>query len=191
MKIAPIPVPDTSLQHWYALYTRPRAEKKVFAGLTAKGFQAYLPLVTTLRMWSDRKKKVQLPLISSYVFVKTHTEFIYETLHVQGASGVLKFLGKPAIIRDQEIENLKILLNDPSQIETLDHIPLEKGQAVLVIAGPFKGLAATALQVQGQYRVIVELEAMGRCMCVNIPISCIAINQVKLQHTPKAALVSA
>jgi transcription antitermination factor NusG len=62
---------------------------------------------------------------------------------------------------------------------------------VLVISGPFKGLAATAVKQQGHFRVVVELKAMGRCMCVNIPISCVAITKVKLQHTSKAALVSA
>ena len=54
---------------WYVLYTKPRQEKKVADGLIAIGIAAYCPLVTTIKQWSDRKKKVEVPLINSYVFV--------------------------------------------------------------------------------------------------------------------------
>src|ERR1035437_2288373 len=97
--------------YWYAVYTKPRAEKKVFERLSAQGFEAYLPMQTRMREWSDRKKKVQTPLISSYVFVNTKKENLFTTLQIQGTARILKYLGKPAIIREYEIKNLRILLN--------------------------------------------------------------------------------
>lgn len=94
--------------NWYAIYTKPRAEKKVFERLALSGFNAYLPLVTSIRVWSDRKKKIVTPLISSYVFVNSNYDELFSALTIQGTSGILRYLGKPAIIRDHEIENLKI-----------------------------------------------------------------------------------
>ena len=57
--------------NWYAIYTRAKAEKKVYEQLERSGYEVYLPLTTTIKQWSDRKKKIKTPLISSYVFIKT------------------------------------------------------------------------------------------------------------------------
>ncbi|MES2590530.1 MAG: UpxY family transcription antiterminator [Bacteroidota bacterium] len=156
--------------NWYAIYTKPRAEKKVFSRLSSNGFNAYLPLVTTVREWSDRKKKVVSPLISSYVFVNINKEELFNTLQIQGTAGVLRYLGKPAIIRDQEIENLKILMNDTQQFSILESRSYEKGEEVEVIKGPFIGLIAKSVCIQGKHRILVEIEAMGSRLEVNVPI---------------------
>ena len=62
----------TAELQWFALYTRPKAEKKVEERLSLAGFDSFLPLQTVIKQWSDRKKKVEIPLINSYVFVKTN-----------------------------------------------------------------------------------------------------------------------
>ncbi len=156
--------------NWYAIRTKARAEKKVFDRLSLRGYNAYLPLVTSIREWSDRKKKVIAPLISSYVFVNIQKDLVLETLQIQGTSGILRYLGKPAVIRDVEIENLKILMTDTSKVSTLDDIHFEKGEEVKVIAGPFAGLVAQSVSVQGKHRIIVEIEAMQSRLIVNIPL---------------------
>ena len=67
---------------WYAIYTMPRSEKKVYNRIIESGIEAYLPLLTTVRIWSDRKKKVSLPLIPSFVFIKNLTMFkLYNKLY--------------------------------------------------------------------------------------------------------------
>ena len=157
--------------NWYAIHTKPRAEKKVFERLVLNGFNTYLPLVTSIREWSDRKKKVITPLISSYVFVNTTKETLFDTLQIQGTAGVLRYLGKPAIIRDYEIENLKILMNGVEQVSKLENTTFEKGERVEVVKGPFIGLVAESVYIQGKHRIIVAIEAMGSILEVNIPLS--------------------
>jgi transcription antitermination factor NusG len=103
--------------YWYAVYTRPRAEKKVYQRMLDHDFEAFLPLVKTVRQWSDRKKIVQVPLISSYVFVNMQEQHLNKTLTIHGAVNVLKHLGKPAKIRDVEIENLRILSGSSDKYE--------------------------------------------------------------------------
>ncbi len=166
--------PNTTVSspiNWYAIYTKARAEKKVYERLSLNGFNAYLPLVTSLRKWSDRKKKIVSPLISSYVFVNIHKDSLYDALKIKGTSGLLRYLGKPAIIRDYEIENLQILMNDIEQVSLLKNEKFEKGEAVEVIKGPFTGLIAQSVCIQGKYRIIVEIEAMGSKLAVNIPLA--------------------
>lgn len=158
-------------ENWYAIRTKPRAEKKVLERLSHEGYNAYLPLVTTLKIWSDRKKKVQTPLISSYIFVKTTPSELFETLNTQGTLGVLRFLGKPAIVHEQEITNLQILMNDTEQVEPTSGMTFNKGEEVKVIRGPFAGLNAQAVLVKGNYRIIVNVAALGASFNVNIPMS--------------------
>jgi transcription antitermination factor NusG len=126
--------------------------------------------------------KILTPLISSYVFVNINKEAVFDALQIQGTSGILRYLGKPAIIRDHEIENLKILLNDIEQVSTLDDIRFEKGEEVEVIKGPFTGLIAQSVSIQGKHRIIVEIEALGSRMAVNVPLTFVK-KRVRLKTT--------
>ncbi len=130
-----------------------------------------MPLVTTIRQWSDRKKKVQLPLISSYVFVKTEEGNLKNILPINGVVRILKHLGKPAIIRDYEIDNLKILLSDTDKISFIENLNLKKGDSIIVEKGVFKGLIAECIQLNGKHRVIVRIEGIENIIEVNIPLS--------------------
>ena len=157
-------------ENWYAVYTRPRSEKKVHELLTQYNFNCYLPLVTTIRQWSDRKKKVQVPLINSYVFVKMEEKKLKNILPITGVVRILKHLGKPAIIRDYEIENLKILLSDTDNINFMDNIDLKKGDSIIVEKGVFKGLIAECIKLNGKHRVIVRIQGIENIIEVNIPL---------------------
>lgn len=159
------------ISNWYAVSTRPNAEKKVFERLTANSYETYLPLVSSIREWSDRKKKIKTPLISTFVFVKLDSSKIYDVLKIQGALGILKYLGKPAIIKEQEIENLKILMTDATEVSKLENIEFEHGEDVLVTKGPFMGLVAQSVIIKGKRRIIVSIEALGSVMEVNLPLS--------------------
>jgi transcription antitermination factor NusG len=91
---------------WYALYTEPRHEKKVADRLLKLGVEVYCPLVTQIKQWSDRKKKVEVPLLPSYVFVKLEESNRDIVFQVSGVVRYLFWLGKPAIIRNEEIQHL-------------------------------------------------------------------------------------
>tara|TARA_R110002073_G_scaffold72537_1_gene177524 strand:+ start:529321 stop:529863 length:543 start_codon:yes stop_codon:yes gene_type:complete len=164
------PLPKSN-PHWYAIYTRPRFEKKLNQQLTEQDYITYLPLVTTLKQWSDRKKKVQTPLIPSYIFIKANEADLKESLRFHGVISVLKHLGKPAIVQDYEIENLKILLNAPEKILTTENKNLKKGEIVMVENGVLKGLIAECVKAKGKYRIIVRIIALSNIIEVNIPLS--------------------
>ena len=119
-------------QNWYAIYTKPRFEKKVYHTLTTNGLECFLPLITTMKQWSDRKKKVELPLIPSYIFIYTSEQNLNNILSFNGVVRILKYLKKPAIIQNHEIENLKILLKDSENIIPRKNLAIKKGDIIEV-----------------------------------------------------------
>lgn len=158
-------------KYWYAIFTKPRAEKKVHERMIDSDIEAFLPLVKTVRQWSDRKKTIQIPLISSYVFVHMLEKDLNQTLPIQGTVNVLKHLGKPAKVREIEIENLKILSDSNESFEIDNSIKVLKGEVVEVLKGPFMGLIATCEKTSGNHRVIVKIDSLGSCIIVNVPLS--------------------
>ena len=156
---------------WYAIFTKPRAEKKVYQRMIENDIDVFLPLVKTVRQWSDRKKTVEVPLISSYVFVQMEEKDLFKTLPIQGTVSVLKHLGKPAKIKDVEIENLRILCGNGEYEQLFEEVNISKGDDVEVINGPFMGLIASCIKEGKNHRVIVKIDALGNCFNVNIPLS--------------------
>ncbi len=153
---------------WYVLYTKHLAEKKVWERLQLQGVECYLPMFTTVRQWSDRKKKIEKPLIHSVVFIKTTEATLNSLYAVQGVRGVLKYLGRPAVVQDQEILNLRILLQEV-HVNDLEQVQVQAGDMVQVIHGPFKGMVACAVQVQNSMRLVIEIKNMGIGFSVNVP----------------------
>jgi transcriptional antiterminator RfaH len=96
---------------WYVIYTKPRNEKKVTERLQQIGIVVYCPLVTQIKQWSDRKKKIQVPLFNSYLFVNMDEKDREKVFQVSGVVRYLFWLGKPAIVRDEEIDVLRDSLN--------------------------------------------------------------------------------
>jgi transcription antitermination factor NusG len=156
---------------WYALVTKSRAEKKVAEYLTQQQWQTFLPLHTQWKQWSDRKKKVELPLIPSFVFVNVTEKQLLEVVKEDGVVRVLRYLGKPAIVRDDEIEILKLLTKNCQEIKAIKPLDLTHGELVEVLQGPFAGLKANYLSHQGKYKVIVNIEATGNYFQLEIAIN--------------------
>jgi transcription antitermination factor NusG len=159
------------LKSWYALYTMPRTEKKADARLLLKGKKTFLPLIPSIRTWSDRKKKIFLPLIPGFVFVHCTHEEVFDCLAVQGVLGVIRYMGKPARVRDHEIQQIRILLKDPESIESVENFIMKEGEPVRVICGPFTGLIGKCIRVQGKSNVLIELHALQSIVKVNIPMA--------------------
>jgi len=157
--------------NWYAIFTKPRSEKKVYQRMLDQDIEVFLPMIKTVRQWSDRKKSIEVPLISSYVFVNMPEKDLYMTLPIQGTVNVLKHLGKPAKIRAVEIENLKILTGTSENHEISNCVNVLSGDSVEVINGPFMGLIATCIREGKNHRVVVKIDSLGSCFNVNIPLS--------------------
>ena len=122
---------------WFALYTRPKNEKKVTEQLVKLGIEVYCPLVTQVKQWSDRKNKVETPLISSYVFVNVEEKERDKVFEAFGVVRYLFWLGKPAVIRDEEIYLLKDSLKEV--ISTFEISEIKPGDMMNISRGPFQG----------------------------------------------------
>ena len=153
---------------WYALYTNPRAEKKVANELSIRNFENYLPLQTTFKQWSDRKKKVEIPLFNSYVFVKTDLELnYYKILEIPGIVKFVKFGKEINPIRDVQIEQIKLLLSNFDDIEVNNEL-IGLNELVEVIAGPLIGFKGMTIENQSNKTFAIEIEQLGCFMKINL-----------------------
>ena len=159
--------------NWFVVKTRSRAEQKVAKRISAQGLNVYLPLQKTIRQWSDRKKKVEVPLISSTLFIQIEEKDLSVLYNIPGFHSILHFLGKPAIVREDEINNLKLLLKEEIEIEKGDFEDFRKGESIEVIRGPLQGIIATSIDEGRTHKLIVEIESMEQRFIVHIPKSCV------------------
>lgn len=151
--------PTVMTKKWFALYTKPRWEKKVNLLLTAKGIETYCPLNKVKRQWSDRVKTIDEPLFKSYVFVKIDDT---ERTKVRLTHGVINFVywnQKPAIVKEREIETIKRFLNDHENVG-LRPLELAVNQLVTFTSGTFMDLKARVLDVRKK-EVKVVIESLG------------------------------
>lgn len=131
---------------WFAIYTRPKNEKKVVAGLEKIGIEVYCPMVKQLKQWSDRKKKVEVPLINSYVFVNIEESDRNIVFEIPGVVRYLFWLGKPAVIQEQEIEVLRASLK--GILSTVEVNEIQPGDNLTISNGPFQGKEGVVSQVE-------------------------------------------
>lgn len=146
------------IEHWYALYTKPRNEKKVVERLGQSGFNVYCPLVKTLRQWSDRKKKVQLPMFPSYIFCRIVEHKRHLLLEDPGVLNFVFWLGKPAIVRDDEIAAIRKIAEVGDDVK-VEANTLKKGERVKIPEGPFKGLTGVVNKLDKR-KVLVFVEQL-------------------------------
>jgi transcriptional antiterminator RfaH len=153
--------------HWYAVYTKPRSEKKLADRLNNKGIEAYLPMRRTLKQWSDRKKMVDEPLITSYVFVNIFQQNYFDVLNTPGAVKYIWFCGKPAVIPANQILALKLIMSQDLKIDCVS-ADLPKGTHVKVISGPMKELTGELLDFAGKHKVIIRLDHLDKVLLLTI-----------------------
>jgi len=152
---------------WYAIYTKARNEKKVHDRFLEQGIESYVPLVKTLRQWSDRKKWVEVPLLSSYVFVKVPQYQLREVIAIDGAARYISFEGKPAAIPDNQIDNLKLLVNGEADIEVTGE-RLSPGDPVEVTHGALRGLCGELIKLGNKNKVVVRIDRLDVNLVVSI-----------------------
>ncbi|RYZ22009.1 MAG: UpxY family transcription antiterminator [Chitinophagaceae bacterium] len=151
---------------WYAIYTRPRWEKKVHHLLLQKGIESYCPLNKVHRKWSDRIKLIEEPLFKSYVFVRIAEE---QRTEVRMTSGVVNFVywdSKPAIIRDREIHTIKKFLDEHLDVEVVK-VDWQPDQKVMITAGPLMNAEGRVVQVHGK-TVKVLIESLGYLLLAHV-----------------------
>ena len=155
---------------WYAVYTKPRSEKKALLELEQHGIKAYLPLQVTIKQWSDRKKKVEEPLFKSYLFV--HIDYEKQYLDVLQIPQIIKFvkIGKELVpIREQIIQAIQLSLAHYHDIQVSD-INYKIGEPVNIIAGPLAGYKGVIINQKGNRYFAIEIEELGTGLLLNIPV---------------------
>lgn len=143
---------------WYAIYTKPRHEKKVYQQLVDKDIVAFLPMTKSLRQWKDRRKWVEMPLFTGYVFIDILLKNKIEALQTHGVVKMVSFGGVPASIPDWQIEQLKRVISQPESLRLEQY--LKKGDTVEVIAGPLKGVKGYLREVRGETRVAILIDGI-------------------------------
>ena len=167
------------IKYWYAVYVQSRHEKKVHQLFEEKGIESSLPLIKTTRKWSDRKKKVEIPLFRGYVFVKIDVG--RDKLNILKTDGVVKFIGikkKPSRIPDEEIHWLHMIVKKSDSVKNEKEIPA--GQKVCVTAGPFKGIEGVVMLSGNQSRLVIVIESIMNA--VSVEISPNYLENIKKQH---------
>ena len=147
---------------WYAVYTRPRWEKKVSSLLDAKGINFYCPLHKVQRQWSDRKKVLMEPLFKGYVFVQVEEQHKWDLKLVDGVLNYVYWLGRPAVIKDSEIDTIKRFLQEFDDIEVINPA-LEVNDSVMVKAGVMMNYRGIIVEVRGN-KARVSIDSMGLVM---------------------------
>ncbi|MCB0807157.1 MAG: UpxY family transcription antiterminator [Bacteroidales bacterium] len=153
---------------WYALYVRSRNEKKVNEMLNREGIETYLPLLKTLKQWSDRKKWVQEPLFKSYLFVHIEKQEYMKVLQTDGVVRYITFEGKAVPVPPQQILAIKQFLNKEEDPEILSEL-FEAGDHVEITRGSLRGLTGNLIDFRGKQKVQIEIESIGKSIYLTIP----------------------
>jgi transcription elongation factor/antiterminator RfaH len=155
--------------NWYAVQTRARNEKAICERLQEQGITTFLPLVTEVRRWSDRKKKVELPLFSCYVFVNLTIGNNDERMRVYRTGGVFRIVsmrGEAVPIPDEQIEALRTVITQ--QVPWSAHPFLKIGQRVRIRSGSLQGVEGVLLSRDGDRTLIISVDAIQRSLAVRI-----------------------
>ena len=145
--------------NWYVIYTKSRSEKKVAERLSGLGYEVYCPLRKEVRVWSDRKKTVEVPVFSSYVFIRVDEIQRYKVLEEPGVVNFVFWLGKPAVVRPNEIDNIRSFLDSYDNVRSRG-IEVRTGDSVRVSFGQLKDKSGVVTEVRSQ-TVVLQLEGIG------------------------------
>ena len=154
-------------KQWYVIYVRSRHEKKVHQLLQKKGIESSLPLVNTVRVWGDRKKKVKIPLFKGYVFV--HIDLQLEKFNVLQTNGVVKFIAlkkEPSRIPDRQMYWIQKMVNKSDTVQLELEIPV--GKKVRVIMGPFTGTEGTVMRKGKRSRLFILVQSIMQAVSIEI-----------------------
>jgi len=164
----PVTAVTVSDAKWYAIRTRSRHEKVVGRELDAQGIPLFLPLVTSVRQWSDRRTKVEMPLFPGYAFVRVDY-FSGERVRVLRTTGVVDFVGHKAegsSIPDEQIESIRTILI--RNVPVKDHPFLNVGQRIRVRNGALSGVEGILVAVKGARQLVISVEPIQRSLCISL-----------------------
>lgn len=162
-----LPPLEISMAHWYALHTRARHEKAVSERLEEEGITTFLPLVTEVHRWSDRRKTVELPLFSCYVFVKlARSREHIRVDRINGTFGIVGVRGQGIPIPEEQIEAIRTLI--AHRLPWSNHPFLKIGQRVRIRGGSMDGVEGVLLSRNGDRTLVISIDAIQRSLAVRV-----------------------
>ena len=157
---------EANNRNWFVVQTKPRNERKVEQQIIARDIEVFLPLITSIRYWSDRKKKIQVPLFSGYLFVHATEE--ERVLAIKNNVGALRYLfyeKRPARLTEEEINNIILSLKEPERVK-VERSSVCKGDLVMITRGAFAGMKGLVTEIRGNYKLTVNIYELS--MSLNI-----------------------
>jgi transcription antitermination factor NusG len=168
---------------WYALTVKHQHERAIEAALQQKGFEAFAPMYRSQRKWSDRKKEIELPLFSGYVFCRFAHETKARVLSTPAIARVVDFGGVPAAIPAAEIEAVRAIVNSALAVRPWPH--LKPGDRVRVERGPLRGIEGTLVREKDALELIVSVQLLQRAVAVQVDAA--SVVPLALRKPPGAA----
>jgi len=153
-------------KQWIVVRSKPRSEKVAHNELVKKNIEAYLPLLKERRKWSDRKKWVEFPLFSSYLFARIDIKDSIFVLQTQGVNTIVKFGKQIAIVQNSVIEAIRLAMEGGYELEPVEYFV--EGNIVEVVAGPMKGVKGIVAKLKGQNRLIIKIDAIQQALSIQI-----------------------
>jgi transcription antitermination factor NusG len=160
---------NNTQKQWHVVYTRSRAEKKVQVELSFKNIENFLPMQRKLRQWKDRKKWVEMPLMSGYCFVHITRKEYDLVLQTSNVVCYIRFEGKAAVIPDSQIDALKQMLKQYDFEVNVSNENFAPGKKVEVIEGPMIGLQGELVEARGKNKFIIRFTQINSVFSVEIP----------------------
>jgi transcriptional antiterminator RfaH len=159
--------PTKASGKWHVVVTKTNQYKNSAAILEKLGFPYYLPLQKQLHYWSDRKRWIQVPILSPYIFLFTNESDKKRLFQCSHHFHFLFFGGKPSIAKEEEIERIRLLCDYAVNIK-MEGLPPKKGDIVEIVTGPFSGLKGYATQEKGKNRLLIHILSLGQFASVDM-----------------------
>jgi transcription antitermination factor NusG len=160
---------------WYAVYTRPRFEKKISQVFARRNIEHFCPLNRVIKQWADRKKVVLEPLFSCYVFVRIDATETSAVRAVEGVNNFVHWMGKPAVIRNDEIDTVRRFLNDYENVR-IEKIQVNLNDRIRIISGPLMMEEGNVVEVRSN-TIKVCLPSLGYAMLAEVRLTNVEIIQ--------------
>jgi transcription antitermination factor NusG len=159
------------VESWHVAYTMPRSEQKIYDFLRRTGVTSFFPVQSVLRKWSDRIKRIELPLFPNYIFVRVSPQRRFEVTNVEGVVRYVSFAGRPAVVPDSVIESLQKLSGNEMEV---DQDPFyHMGMPVMICEGPFAGVKGYLVKRNGKERLQVRVETLKSTVSIEISTSAV------------------
>ena len=155
-----------SSHEWYAIRVKSRCEKMVSDQLVQKGYEQFLPMYLSRRLWTDRVKVLQLPLFSGYTFCRFDIEKRLAILRTPGVVGIVGKGRVPVPVDPRQVEAVRLAVASGQQVKPWTG--LHEGQKVRVELGPLRGVVGTLLRYKSASQLILQVDLMQRAMSVEV-----------------------